>query len=395
MVTCDAIAARLIGQGLGLYCEVDQDGGYMRVISVEKNGAASRAGLQCGDKIHRVAGKDIVSIKAEDLRCLVDGPKFMPVRVEASREDEHLGPRSISLIAIVNTRHENVEDRFTGSASSKGARPGLEYSRRYMESFTEKYAKRPISSSPTTLSEGSIAPSAKSPNAKSESPRPASAPEQAHPQAETETLLQDMMKRERRRRMDAEEREQKLLEQISILKAGQHDSTLEAMKREIESLRRELEEERNLRRQAEEKLDRLEVKMSTASLIAGREHDAPAARSEGGKEQGDRKGGHDRSDGIGEPKQSKVLSPCEVSAPVDRLAGGDNGTQVYDRRQVIMEQARQLLSLLSSQRAGYRDQLQDTFVEENAHRMRLDLSQLVGRTPPCRPAAHVRLPDAK
>jgi len=60
-----------------------------------------------------------------------------------------------------------------------------------------------------------------------------------------------------------------------------------------------------------------------------------------------------------------------------------------------MEQARQLLSLLSSQRAGYRDQLQDTFVEENAHRMRLDLSQLVGRNPPCRPAAHVRLPDAK
>mmetsp|Transcript_43544 Transcript_43544/g.137769 ORF Transcript_43544/g.137769 Transcript_43544/m.137769 type:complete len:113 (-) Transcript_43544:97-435(-) len=42
-----------------------------------------------------------------------------------------------------------------------------------------------------------------------------------------------------------------------------------------------------------------------------------------------------------------------------------------------MEQARQLLSLLSSQRAGYRDQLQDTFVEENAHRMRLDLSQLM------------------
>ena len=77
------------------------------------------------------------------------------------------------------------------------------------------------------------------------------------------------------------------------LKAGQHDSTLEAMKREIESLRRELEEERNLRRQAEvtpllllvlvlmrvvplvqqEKLDRLEIKMSTASLTTGREHD--------------------------------------------------------------------------------------------------------------------------
>ena len=62
----------------------------------------------------------------------------------------------------------------------------------------------------------SVAPSAKSHNARSESPRPASAPEQAHPLAETEALLQDMMKRERRRRMDAEEREQKLLEQISM-----------------------------------------------------------------------------------------------------------------------------------------------------------------------------------
>uniref|UniRef100_A0A7S0DU26 Uncharacterized protein n=1 Tax=Hanusia phi TaxID=3032 RepID=A0A7S0DU26_9CRYP len=317
----------------------------------------------------RVAGKDILTIKTEDLQCLVDGPKFMPVRIEASREDAQLGPRKISLIAIVNARHEAAQTKLASSCWPSRGFPGVDYSRRYMENFTEKYSKQTLSSSPTVWSEGSVAQSAKS--AAGESPRPASAPEQMLPSVETESLLQDMMKRERRRRMDAEEREQKLLDQISILRGGQHNTALDAMKREIESLKRELDEEKALRKQAEEKLNRLELKMSSTSLFSDKTHDAPATGSEAGDSRAEdiqKERGH----------QTTSARPHKTqSSPVHGTLGEDIGLQMSARRQQVMEQAKLLLSHLSSHRQEREAQQRDQYVHGNAYRMRLDLSQLM------------------
>eukprot|EP00960_Hanusia_phi_P063617 765521-Hanusia_phi.AAC.11 len=174
------------------------------------------------------------------------------------------------------------------------------------------------------------------------------------------------------------------------------------MKREIESLKRELDEEKALRKQAEEKLNRLELKMSSTSLFSDKTHDvvvtAPATGSEAGDSRAEdiqcvdaschSNGRNDRNRKERGHQTTSARPHKTQSSPVHGTLGEDIGLQMSARRQQVMEQAKLLLSHLSSHRQEREAQQRDQYVHGNAYRMRLDLSQLVLISTPCLQVSH-------
>lgn len=75
-----------ISYGLGVVIqEID---GYVTITSCLENGGAIKAGIQPGDKIVKVDGKDVVGLSMDAVRSLVIGERFTEVKVTVLREDK-------------------------------------------------------------------------------------------------------------------------------------------------------------------------------------------------------------------------------------------------------------------------------------------------------------------
>lgn len=87
--TTDSFQNNVNGSFVGIGVTVQyEDDGYHRIIEVNKNGPADKAGLLVDDVIVKIDGNSVKDVSGEDFTKLVRGKKNTKVRITVKREDE-------------------------------------------------------------------------------------------------------------------------------------------------------------------------------------------------------------------------------------------------------------------------------------------------------------------